>query len=412
MSDRLNFFLPYQSAPAGHENQLTRALLVVLRYSPLAHQSWLSLVSPGRSLHELPRPQFATQRQRIDVASSDVGEGEEIPGVSVWLAPDATHIEGVMEASDRQQVLDGIITYGTDLVVVVENKIHWNRPTTQPNHINLHGSPVRFEERPRSVQWQEVLGIFSDLVERDLVHGAERLLVLDFLDLVEDHFPRIGPYSTLARCGQHRFRLERRLDALIGSAAGTDRGKALGWRDIEGSKKVFMAGLSLSEDGATVALRMYPADTLGQARAFYGDPASVQAVLDLRSLGWSVQPNFHWGFAASGYAWCSTPLPVDRYCEFWIGRIAETRKLPRAEWDAFWATLIEHGIVADSDRNGFDLEFAASKRQSADPRPGLFCEFSWALPEAVRLDSRGELVAQVRRRINELLDALGAPLLP
>lgn len=412
MSDRLNFFMPYQSAPAGHENQLTRALLVVLRYSPLAHQSWLSLVAPGKALHSLPEPQFATQRQRIDVWLPEDAEGEEIPGVSVWLAPDATNLDAVVESSDRHQVLDGIITYGTELVVVVENKINWHKPTTQPQRINLHGSPVQFEATPRSVQWQEVLGTLSDLVERGLVHGAERMVIVDFLDLVEGNFPRIGPYSTLARCGQHRFRLERRLDGVIEAAVGTDKGKALGWRDIEGSPKVFMAGLSLSEDSTCVALRMYPADTLGQSRAFYGDPASVRAVLDLRARSWSIQPNFHWGFAASGYAWCSTPLPVDRYCEFWISRIADTRKLSRAEWDAYWLMLIEHGIVADADRSSFEQEFAASKRQSADPRPGLFCGFTWPLPEAVRLDSRGELVTQVRKRINELLEALGARPLP
>jgi hypothetical protein len=38
------FFEPWERIPANHENQLTRALLVVLRYCPIAHQAWLSLV--------------------------------------------------------------------------------------------------------------------------------------------------------------------------------------------------------------------------------------------------------------------------------------------------------------------------------------------------------------------------------
>ena len=33
MDSHLNFFVPYEKAAAWHENQLTRALLVVLRYS-------------------------------------------------------------------------------------------------------------------------------------------------------------------------------------------------------------------------------------------------------------------------------------------------------------------------------------------------------------------------------------------
>jgi hypothetical protein len=35
--DPLNFYSPYERLPAGHENQLTRALLVLLRMSPIAH---------------------------------------------------------------------------------------------------------------------------------------------------------------------------------------------------------------------------------------------------------------------------------------------------------------------------------------------------------------------------------------
>ena len=43
MQDRLNFFEPWER-PANHENQLTRALLGALRYCPIAHPAWLSLV--------------------------------------------------------------------------------------------------------------------------------------------------------------------------------------------------------------------------------------------------------------------------------------------------------------------------------------------------------------------------------
>ncbi len=88
MKNHLNFFTPYESAAAWHENQLTRALLVVLRYSPIAHQAWLHLVSPNLSLQKLPRAEFATQRQRVVSGHPQVADGDSIPGISVWLAPD------------------------------------------------------------------------------------------------------------------------------------------------------------------------------------------------------------------------------------------------------------------------------------------------------------------------------------
>ena len=411
MTSHLNFFVPFQSAPAWHENQLTRALLVVLRYSPMAHQAWLELVAPGRRLHTLPSAEFATQRQRVLSSLDTLTDGDAVPGVSVWLAPDAKQVNATLKESDRQQVLDAIITYGGELVVVVENKISWCDPTEQPHRINLHGAPVQFEEQPRSVPWQDLLAVLSDLVERDLIAGAERLVIEDFLDLVEAYFPAIGPYSTISRCGANVFRLERRLDAVQGIAVGTDDGKAQGWRNISGTQKILMAWLGYPSDVSAVSLRMYPADTLGQARHFYADLESVQDVLALRSKGWRIEPNFHWGFMAPGYAWASSPCTVEDYCAYWVEHISGSRELVRSEWDSYLTMLQANSILDASGRDAFEQELAGSQRQKASPRPGLFCEVTWHLAEAAQLDARRIFIDAVRHRINEMLGALQAPLL-
>jgi hypothetical protein len=316
-----------------------------------------------------------------------------------------------LEASDRKQVLDAIITYGGELVVVVENKISWCDPTEQPHRVNLHGAPVQFEEQARSVQWQDLLAMLSDLVQRDLVAGAERLVIEDFLDLVEAYFPTIGPYSTISRCGTNTFRLERRLDAVQGFAVGTEEGKAQGWRNIGGTEKIFMAWLGYRSDVSTVSLRMYPADTLLQARHFYADPDSVKAVLALQSQDWRVEPNFHWGFMASGHAWAPSACAVEDYCAYWVKHIGESRELARSEWDSYLTMLQANSILDASGKDAFEQEFAGSQRQKASPRPGLFCEFTWPLAEAARLDARGAFVDAVRHRINEMLAALQSPLL-
>jgi hypothetical protein len=407
MDRHLNFFVPYENAAAWHENQLTRALLVVLRYSPMAHQAWFRLVAPKRELHDLSKADFATQRQRVLGTDTEVSEGEVIPGISVWLAPDAAQDIAPIKDSDRQQVLDGIVNYGNDLVVVIENKIGWGGVTEQPHRINLHGSPVRFEEKPRSVKWQQLLGVLSDLVERDLVSGAERLLISDFFDLVEEHFPLIGPYSTLARCGDKRFRVERRLGTILGEVVGTDVGKAIGARDLSGTAKIAMAWLGFASD--KVCLRMYPGDTLTQSRALYGDRSAVDAVLVLQSDGWHVEPNFHWGFMATGYAWAKTPLPVEKYCDYWVNEIDATRELNRTEWETYWMKLESAQIVEVAGKEDFDADFTDSQRQKAHPRPGLFCEYMWPLAEAQRLDAHGKFVEKVRVHLNQMLAALNAP---
>jgi len=381
----------------------------VLRYSPISHQTWLRLVDPDRNLHDLPRAEFATQRQRVLIADAELPEGDAVPGISVWLAPDAAQCHESIQSSDRQQILDGIVTYGSDLVVVVENKIMSSAVTEQPSRINLHGLPVVFETTPRSVEWPKLLGMLSDLMERELISGPERMLVGDFLEFTEQHFPSIGPYSTLRRCGDNKFRLERRLDNIQGKALKIDTGKGLGWRDIGGTKKIFMAWLGIASDGSAVSLQMYPADTLGQSREFYGDLASVRAVLALRSHGWDIVPNFHWGFMAAGYAWMTTTLSVDAYCEYWLREMVRTREVNRDEWEEYWSSLQAAQIVQARDKNTFDAEFTLTKRQKAHPRPGLRCEYRWPLKEAKRLDDRNKFTEAVRDRVNQMLEALRAP---
>ncbi|KXS32679.1 MAG: hypothetical protein AWT59_1206 [Candidatus Gallionella acididurans] len=408
MDNHLNFFVPYERAAAWHENQLTRALLVVLHYSPMAHQAWLRLVAPDKHLHNLPKADFAAQRQRVLGTDTEVPEGEVVPGISVWLAPDAAQDSSPIKESDRQQILDGIVNYGTELAVVIENKIGWGGVTEQSHLINLHGSPVKFEKEPVSVAWQQLLGVLFDLVERDLVSGAERMLISDFLDFVEEHFPLIGPYSTLARCGDEPFRVKRRLDTILGEVVGTDKDKGKGARDLPDTAKIAMAWLGFASD--KVCLSMWPGDTLTQSRALYGDRCAVDAVLALRSAGWHVMSNFHWGFMATGYAWANTPLPVEKYCDYWVNEIGATRELSRSEWETYWAKLESAKIVEADDKKEFDAHFTGTQRPKAHPRPGLGCEYKWPLEEAQRLDAHGKFVEKVRERLNQMLTALHEPL--
>ena len=46
----LSFFETFERLPPNHENQLTRALLLVLRLSPVVHEAWLTRAAPGRRI--------------------------------------------------------------------------------------------------------------------------------------------------------------------------------------------------------------------------------------------------------------------------------------------------------------------------------------------------------------------------
>jgi len=416
--DRLNVFSPFEGRDPTHENQLTCALLVVLRLSPMAHAVWLRLVDPNLELQQLPPATFTTQRRTMRHA----GEEDELADlVSVYLAPEEPLSGGgVVTASDRGQVLDAIIDYEGELLVVVENKIA-EADDFQARNLNVTGARVRIAEGQEAivVSWRDVLEAFLGLRERSLVAGAESGVLDDFLTYVEDHFPALGPFRTLALCLGNRFRQRRRLRQILGEAvqgeatesadralAATPAGAVIG-RD---------AYLHIIDDGANVALSLYPADTLTQARAFYSHPTALAGLRELRRESeWDAAPNFHFGHIRRGLCWTCNRTDLDRYVDIWTGRIKQGKEheLPQEQWEAYWAWLESERIACAEDKPGFDHTFTDSKRSKASPRPGIWLCRRWTLAEAERLDnSRGELTRQVREALDAALTAFGEPPLP
>ena len=409
MQDRLNFFEPWERSPANHENQLTRALLVVLRYCPIAHQAWLSLVDAAASsrltLHSLPRPTFDTQRAQI-LTSESQPTNEPINGISVLCAADASNeVQSAVLESDRGQVLDGVIRYGDDYVIVLESKLRESAGGHhQASNINFHGQPIQFDGPVRNISWRDVLASFTDLADqgRQLVSGAEREILNDFLAFVDKNFPELGPFNTLERCAEEPSRVRRRLDVILSEVLGTDDTTLPGTHT-----SVKLARLEYDSEKRLIELRLWPADTLEQARSFYTRPETVERVLKLQDEGWNVSPNFHFGFMATGYCSTNTTMSVAEYMQYWLKRIDDTGKIQRRDWDQYWRNLENEKIAAPEDREGFDRDFTNTARASATPRPGIRCTFDWHLDEAERLDARGKLRTAVRKRINQLLEALG-----
>ncbi len=406
-SDPLNFFSPFERLPPNHENQLTRALLVVLRLSPAVHAVWLRLVAPDRQLQQLPVASFATQRRMLRKASADV---ESADLISVFLAPEEPLSGGgIVTESDRGQVLDAIIDYGGELLVVVENKIA-EAEATQALLLNTTGARVLIGgEEVVVVLWRDLLDAFIALRERGLVGGTEDTVLDDFLTYVEDHFAALGPFRTLRLCHGNEFRQSRRLRQILGEATGREASVS-----VYGPYIVATAGeiigsdayLRIGSDGG-IELSLYPADTLTQARNFYTKPTAVEGLRRLCARsGWKAVPNFHFGHFERGYCWTCNQTELDHYIDIWVHRVSSEGKVARSEWQAYWAWLEEERIACADDWPEFERHFVNTNRQTASPRPGVSLSRHWSISEAEGLDERGEFVAQVGDALDDAL-ALG-----
>ena len=146
----LNVFEPYSDLGRGHEDQLTRAAMIVLRLVPLARETLLHEIGE-RSLSQLPdctstcRPATSSTRPRKARSNGKVQRGRL---VSVFLTPDfePPEIEEEVTDTDRGQRFDGVLRFDPELVVLLESKVcrRWaRRDGHRVSEINLGGVRLR-----------------------------------------------------------------------------------------------------------------------------------------------------------------------------------------------------------------------------------------------------------------------------
>jgi hypothetical protein len=424
MRDPLNFFEPYESLPPTHENQLTRAFLVVLRLVPIAHAVWLRMVSDARGrdtkplppLERLPTASFQTQTGKIGSTSAAETQRDETSvyrAVSVLQAGELMPDETPAGASERRAVFDGVVRFGDDLVLIVESKLDGRFDERQAREITIGETAWRVDPSRARLQWRDIVAAWRDLLLRDLVSGSERRVLEDFMWFVQHHFPRLQPFSQLDACRDNGYLLRRRCKAILDELGSVPAN--LGPKDasipLDGTHAVKLAALEPDDDGTTLRLRLWPGDTLEQAKALYGDTKRVSKLLSLRDRGWTVAPNFHFGHMAKGFVWTAGDITVDDYVSYWIAHISTAGQIPRKEWRGYFDRLIGLHIASEADRKDFDRDFVKTKRSSATPRPGLRVERSWPFDSAAQLDHAHRFGDAVRDSINTVLHSLGEPVL-
>lgn len=94
---------------------------------PLAHEAFLGLAGCER-LSGLSAPRFDMQTKKLVPLDPDAEDPEVAEVVSVFLGPheNLPETQEPNPASERRVRYDGIIQYGSDLLVVIESKLYAN----------------------------------------------------------------------------------------------------------------------------------------------------------------------------------------------------------------------------------------------------------------------------------------------
>jgi hypothetical protein len=418
MNKHLNAFRGY-TGPPTHEDQLTRAAMIVLRAIPLARDALLARLE-APPVAQLPECTFDMQTRNVFEELDDTqidGDGEQTARelISLYLSPDENiDFTGkkLNERTEREQRLDGVMRFGDELVIAIESKIVGGQPTDQAENLRLRG--VEADSRIEGLSWHLVLEDWWDLLERDLLAPAEAVLMNDLIDFAEQNFAHLLPFTTLRRAGDNDRRRQRRLMAILREATnGADglRARGAGGAELMLGPYESTQRIALESREGDLVLLTWPAELQPDARRFYRTDRTDR-LLDLRRSDpeqWNIVPNPHLGYwNAKHPLYTHCELDAETYIEQWNG--------PDYEWlhsfsgegvrGELWPWLKTRGYAAASDDSDLEPFIDSMGGRPAIVRPGLQVERQWLWTDAVQLDERKRLVGEVAEAISSLLGAL------
>jgi hypothetical protein len=421
----LNVFDPYRDLGRTHEDQLTRAAMIVLRLVPLARETLLrSIGEPSQS--ELPDCTVDMQATHIVDASEESAAGGEVKRerlVSVFLTPDTEPAEADGEVKDtsRGQRFDGVLRFDPELVVLLESKVctRWARRNGhRVGELNL-GS-ARFAQRRTCVlRWHDLLESWWRLVELGVLSPAERALVQDMLTYAHQDFGHLLPFGSLRRVGADPVRRKWRLRSLLREATGLQP-ERIGLAHVRLDTAlgvISMQRAALDFDGQELVLHMWPGELKRQAEHLYGaGHAERLAELDVDSGRWHVDPQPQLGFRnapARTRVYLTCRLDAPTYIRRWHGEDWSYvgAHNPDTILSELWPWLLRRRYATARDRARLEPFLRTLGRRAAHLRPSIHVWRAWPFEEATLLDDDGLLAGEIHDSINRVLDLLEEPLI-
>lgn len=420
----LNVFEPYRELGRSHEDQLTRAAMIVLRLVPLAREALLQAIGePSQS--RLPDCVIDMQATNLVDPSEESAAGGEVERqrlVSVFLTPDTEPVDISPEITeiDRGQRFDGVLRFDPELVVVLESKVcrRWaRRDGKRVAELNLGGT--HFEHsRTCVLHWHDLLESWWRLVELGVLAPAEQAIVGDVLAYAHQDFGQLLPYGTLRRVGADPVRRKWRLRSLLAEATGIapERAGLVHIRLDTAIGAVTLQRAALEADEERLTLHIWPGELKAQAEQLYAGGRAERLCELIGSDGdaWTVRPQPLLGFR-------NAPVRTRVYltCDLDPGEYA--RRWQGADWkrvgahhrnhvrEQLWPWLLDRGYAAPGDEDRIEPFLRALGRRFAHLRPSMHVARAWDWEQAQRLDDEGLLAGEIHDALDRVLALLDEP---
>jgi len=424
----LNYFMPYRHAEGHHENPLTRAFLTSMRYSPSLLLAFYQMVRDalsaipdiGPALSELPKL-HELELDDVSLVAQSKSLGREVSRlVSVLITDETGDFPQPIVPVERDAVYDGLISFGNDMTLFIENKLRVNNVWHGQLCPSAKDVPEGAVLLPRAavLRWREIIEMVNKLISTPAISGAERTVLFDLRDYINQYHAYLNSYREFGQCGNSHELILLRIKAVLEEIAAD---KELvryhhGWGyyiAVEGHPGIDRVALTIhpdQDDSWKLELFIGFADTVTQARAFYQRKLEVQQVARLRELGWDVKGNFHLSHMQRHLYWYATSDDrVVDYLTYWSAHVRDIRQYDRDELHPYLQGLFKADLLEDSEdkRADYERHIAGTNRSRINLAPGLLIRRFWTSDQAVSLDGAKQFSKQLREKLREGFTFIG-----
>lgn len=406
----LNYFAPYESLSPNHEDQLTRAFLVVLRLIPLVQVAFLDLIREdqvARSSKEII-PTLSAVRSNMEI-ETQVAKIRQPTGtlVSVLLTNERWNPSESVKISSRRARYDGVIYFEPDWIVSIENK-PWSENIwgEQLNPSCSSNSEVEVSPTPIILTWDCILTRLANIRRRNMLGWAESGLVDDFFEFVDANFKFLNPYSSFEVCKGDEDLIAKRCSSILEELAPGNVRYHKGFADYISMESGAARRVFLYPGKGAILLGFWPGDTVAQSREFFA-AVKTDSFLQLAQSGWIIEPNLHFAYRADNLVRTRSKLSLQEYCEFWKHNQDKIRQFKRNEFEKLFQELRNEGLISDENMSELTKQFLESKRDRVNVCPGFELTFKWLMNSAERIDAMGNFSHEVKVKMQEAMHSWG-----
>ena len=431
--ERVNLFNPFLNKPIEHEDRLTWAFILMLKYNlPLQRflrEIVLRETAENREIvHGWEPANLWTQAKNIQIESA--------PNliISVLLTDSPTE-EGIdVHWSDRNPKYDGVIEFPNELILIIENKLSHGKTWQEQLSPNIESFPSKLRadvkdslhEQAVCLVWSEVLEGVLEFINSKFAPFGSSEIANDFLTFVEEIHPELTPYRTFSLCGVRPEALEKRIEKLhrdiVARVWNTDRYESdcdFQYSSIFRENGIAQRIYFDCENIQHLRVYLWPANTVTQARQlheFFIENGNAEFLNFANDTQWTIAPHLRFFSFNNVVNIAYYPdLSVDDYLSYFvdqntIGQWRYVTNQERGELTEFLDKLESDNLISEQKLGEIKENFFGGNITRMNVVPGFEIVREWSLEEIIQWEEDHELEDRMIEELNSLLDAWGEQL--